>query len=220
VVLVDRPDAPQSVIGVVREGVSAHEPIAPMLDLINTALGGSFTSRLNQNLREDHGWTYGARTAFLETRHQGAFIARAAVVKTATGPALREMLGELDKMAKGGLTVEELAKVRAQDRADLVQTYETVSGISRRLGTLAMLGLPPSFDLEASRARQGATLARLLELARAHVHPESATVVVVGPRVEVVPQLEAIGLREMELWDPEGLPAAKSTEAPQGKKGC
>ena len=59
-VLVDRADAPQSVIAVVREGVAASDPKAPLLDLVNTALGGSFTSRLNQDLREEHGWSYGA----------------------------------------------------------------------------------------------------------------------------------------------------------------
>ena len=81
-------------LGVARAGVAASDPNAPLLDLINTALGGSFTSRLNQNLREDHGWTYGARSSFVETRGVGTFIARAAVFTNVTAPALKEMLNK------------------------------------------------------------------------------------------------------------------------------
>ncbi|WP_437736263.1 M16 family metallopeptidase [Sorangium sp. So ce1335] len=204
-VLVDRPGAPQSVISVVREGVAADDPRRPLLQLVNTALGGSFTSRLNQNLREDHGWSYGAASAFTDTRRQGAFVARASVIAEATGPALKEMLGELARMADAGLTPDELAKVQAQDRADLVSAYETANRTALRFATLARLGLPETFDATASQARQQATLPGLAELARA-VDPKGATVVVVGPQQEILPQLKAIGLGEPEVWDVEGQP--------------
>jgi predicted Zn-dependent peptidase len=202
-VIVDRPDAPQAVIAAIRAGVSASNPSAPLLDLINTALGGSFTSRLNQNLREDHGWTYGARSAFTETRGRGVFVARAAVHTEATGVALKELYNELAKMAASGLTRDEYAKVLAQDRGELVQAYEAVQSVSSRLGRLAMLGLSPTFDAQASRARQAATLKALAELAGA-VDPKPATIVVVGPKAQVEPQLKPLGLGEAELWDPEG----------------
>jgi predicted Zn-dependent peptidase len=202
-VLVDRPEAPQAVIAVVRDGVSASSPSAPLLDLINTALGGSFTSRINQSLREEHGWSYGARSTFSETRGQGVFTARAAVHTEVTGLALKELLAQLTKMAASGLTADEHKKVLAQDRGDLVQAYESVGGVSARLGRLAMLGLAPTFDAQASRARQQAALKDLAELARA-VDPKGGTIVVVGPRAQVAPQLAPIGLGEPELWDAEG----------------
>lgn len=211
-VLVDRPDAPQSVVSVVREGVTASDPKAPMLDLINSALGGSFSSRLNQNLREDHSWTYGAGSRFTESRSVGAFSARASIVTEATGPALKEMLGELEKMATSGLSNEELGKVKAQDRAELVQTYERVDGVAQRLGTLAILGLSPSFDALASRARQQATKAQLAALSAAVV-PTKASIIVVGPKAAVLPQLKAIGLPDPEIWDAEGFPL-KATDVP------
>ena len=214
-VLVDRPGAPQSVIAVVREGVSASDPRLARLELINTALGGSFTSRLNQNLREDKGWSYGARSGFTEVRGQGAFVARAAVHTDKTGQALKETLKELQEMAKSGLKPDELLKVHAQDRADLVQTYETVNGVTGRLAMLAMLGLPPSFDVTASRVRQTATLQELGPLAQAHVDPSGAILVVVGPRAEVAPQLVELGMTP-EMWDAEGMPLG--TKAPAGKK--
>lgn len=211
-VIVDRPDAPQSVVSVVREGVTASDPKAPMLDLINSALGGSFSSRLNQNLREDHSWTYGAGSRFTESRSVGAFSARASIVTEATGPALKEMLSELEKMAASGLSDEELSKVRAQDRAELVQTYERVDGVAQRLGTLAILGLSPSFDAAASRARQQATKAQLAALAAAVASPKSS-IIVVGPKAALLPQLKAIGLPDPEIWDAEGFPL-KATDVP------
>lgn len=215
-VLVDRADAPQSVLAVVREGVAASDPRAPVLDLVNTALGGSFTSRLNQDLREEHGWSYGAGSRFAETRGTGAFIAYASVVTEATGQALTAMLADLDKMATGGLTAEEHDKVLAQDRADLVQTYESVGGISRRLGTLALLGLPPGFDASASRARRHAPKAEVDKLAMA-VSPKGATIVVVGPAAAVTPQLEAAGLGKPELYDADGNPVKAGASKPAAK---
>lgn len=205
IVLVDRKDAPQSTIGFVREGPAASDPKAPLLDLINTALGASFTSRLNQNLREDHGYTYGARSGFTEMRGRGMFFARAAVRTDVTGKALAEMLKELDKMAASGLTADELGKVKAQDRAELVQQYETVNAVSGRLGTLALLGLPPGFDASATRARQAGTLAQVNELASA-VGRSAGTIIVVGPKKDVLPQLAEIGFADPELWDAEGQP--------------
>ena len=216
-ILVDRPGAPQSVIAVIREGVPVSDPKLAPLKLINTALGGSFTSRLNQNLREEKGWTYGARSAFTEVRGQGAFLARAAVLTDKTGPALKEMLRELKQMAESGLTQDELLKVRAQDRADLVQTYETVNGVSRRLAMLAMLGLAPDFDVSASRNRQTATLPELAALGRNHVDPSKAIVVIVGPRAEVAPQLAELNIHP-EVWDAEGTPVPTNTRQAAPKK--
>ncbi len=208
-VLVDRPDAPQSVIAVVREGVAANDPRAPLLELVNTALGGSFTSRLNQDLREEHGWSYGAGSAFTEMRGQGAFVVRASVVTEATGPALRAMLADLDKMASEGPTDDEVAKVKAQDRADLVEAYESLGSLGHRLGTLAILGLGPGFDAQASRARQEAPKSELDKLAAA-VSPARATIVVVGPSDAVAPQLAAGPGASPSFWIP------RASRLPQG----
>lgn len=208
-VIVDRPKAPQSVISVAREGVAVNAPLAPLLELINTALGGSFTSRLNQNLREDHGYTYGAHSAFTESRYTGMFVARAAVHTEVTGAALKEMLGELSKMAADGPSRDEVVKASAQDRAELVQTYESVTSSSVRLGRLSVLGLQATFDADATRIRQTATAGGLKLLASA-VDPKAATVVIVGPLAEIGPQLAGLGLGEPSLWDADGAPKAQS----------
>ena len=206
VIVVDRPDAPQSVVALCAPGIAASDPVAPLLDLVNTALGGSFTSRLNQNLREDHGWTYGARSSFVETRGVGTFVAHAAVFTKVTAAALREMVREIDDLATNGLTDSELRKVRAQDLTDMIQTNETVDGLSSRLLDLALLDLPPDFDAVASRTRQAAPPEQLAALAKAHLDPGKMTIVVVGPQEQVIPQLRALDRGQPVLWTPEGQP--------------
>lgn len=208
-VLVDRPDAPQSVITYAAPGVRAAEPDAPLLELVNTALGGSFTSRLNQNLREDHHWTYGASSSFVETRGQGPFVAQAAVFVDSTVPALKELLAEITKMRDGGLTEEEFEKGRARDLTDLIQTNETLDHLVSRLADLAELELPADQDSRASAARQRTTRAELSALAKAHLAPEQASIVIVGPRKVLEGQLGALGLGQPEVWTAQGKPAPK-----------
>lgn len=202
-ILVDRPEAPQSVIAFVRAGVAASNPLAPSLDLVNTALGGSFTSRLNQKLREEKGWSYGARSGFAETRGVGSFVARAAVRTDVTGPALAELLKELKGLEQGGLTDEEVEKVRAQDRADLVQTYEPVGGVAERLSQLVAMGLPPNHDAVCSLARQASSKPHLDRLAQRHFGPREGTIVVVGPRKIIEEQLRPLQLPAPEIWTAE-----------------
>jgi hypothetical protein len=108
-------------------------------------------------------------------------------------------------MATAGLLDEEVAKVKAQDRADLVQAYESNGRIARRLATLAILGLGPGFDATASHARQDASKAALDKLAN-RVAPGRASVIVVGPAHLVTPQLAEAGLPKPALWDADGNP--------------
>lgn len=203
-VVVDRPDAPQSVITLVGEGIPASSPDGPLLDLINTALGGSFTSRLNQNLREDHGWTYGARSAFVEARGVGAFVASSAVFTNVTAPALTEMLGEIDKIANSGLTDEEYRKVRARDLTDLIETNETIGSLVGRLSSLGIMALGHAHDATASAARQAATKADLDALAKRYLDTSKMSIIIVGPKDQVLPQLATLELGTPELWTTEG----------------
>jgi zinc protease len=205
-VLVDRPDAPQAVIALCAPGVAAADPKAPLLDLINTALGGSFTSRLNQNLREDHGWTYGARSSFVETLGVGPFVASAAVFTKVTAPALKEMVREVELLADEGLTDDELRKVRAQDLTDMIQTNQTVDGLSSRLTDLAIMRLSPDFDAKASEARQSAAAPQLAALAKEYLDVSRSTILVVGPKDELLPQLRALDRGTPEIWTAEGRP--------------
>ncbi len=204
VVVVDRPDAPQSVIALVREGVKGSDAEAPPLVRVNGALGGSFTSRLNQDLREEHGWSYGAKSRFAFTRATGIFVASAAVHTEHTGDALKAMLADIDAMAKKGLTDEEVEKTRLLARADLVEAFEGVENAARRLSRNAGVGLPPDHEAKASARLYGATKDELAKLAAKYTDPTNAVIVIVGPRAAVQKQLDAIGLKPIETTGPEG----------------
>jgi zinc protease len=203
-VLVDRPDAPQAVIAAVRPGISAASPDVPALWRVNDAIGGSFTSRLNQDLREEHGYTYGASSRYSLSRGPGQVVSRANVVTDKTGEALSAMLADLHKFADGGMTDDEVARTRSQARGDLVSLYETVEAIAGHLAGDAALGLPPDYEAKASRLRDAADKPLLDRLARQFYDPTGAIVVVVGPRARVQPAIDKLGLPPPELRDAEG----------------
>ncbi|MGD0524793.1 MAG: pitrilysin family protein [Polyangiaceae bacterium] len=204
VVLVDRPDAPQSVIAVLRPGIAASSPELPLLGRVNDAIGGSFTSRLNQDLREQRGLTYGAASRFSVSRGPGQVVAWASVDTPKTGEALAAMLGDLHQFSSGGLSDDEIARTRSQARSSLVGIYESVEGISGRLANDASLGRGADYEARASQASDEAQRAQLDPLAKRFYAPEDAVVVVVGPRAAVRPMLDAVGLPPPELRDADG----------------
>jgi predicted Zn-dependent peptidase len=204
VVIVDRPDAPQSVLALVRPGVAAGDVDAAALVRVNTALGGSFTSRLNQDLREEHGWSYGARSRFSFTKRTGIFSAVAAVHTEHTGEALKAMIADVEGVAREGLTDEEIEKTRLIARGELVDAFESVEAAARRLARNAGVGLPPDHEAKASAVLDRASKDDLKKLAAAHVDPANAIVVIVGPRAKLQPQLEKIGITTLQASGPEG----------------
>ncbi len=204
VVVVDRPDAPQSVIAVTRLGVVAGDSKTAPLSRVNAALGGSFTSRLNQDLREEHGWSYGARSRLSWNAMPGMFVAQAAVHTEHTGEALKAMIADIDELAKKGLTGDEVDKTRLLARSELVESYETVEAAVARLARNAGIGLPPDQDALTSARVQSATKDELGKLAASHLGLEDAVIVVVGPRAKLEPQLKAIGIEKPEIVGPEG----------------
>jgi len=145
-------------------------------------------------------------------------VARTSVETPVTGLALKEILSELASISTEGLTAEELEKVKAQDRADLVETYGTVGGIAGRMGSLVRIGLPPDFDEQVSQTRQRATLSQLAPLGKSHLTPDGAIIVIVGPAKDfeshepkgtvagVESQLAEHGFPKPVLWTPEGVP--------------
>ncbi|MFO0659503.1 MAG: pitrilysin family protein [Polyangiaceae bacterium] len=217
-VIVDRPNAPQVVMSIVREGVSAANPQQPILSLMNVALGGSFTSRLNQNLREKHGWTYGARSRFNLQRGSGMFVARAAIRTDAITPALKETLAEIRGMAASGLSEEEIHKVKAQMRADAVDTYGTSRGIASSLASNVGVGLGADADASVLKAQAAAPKASINELAKSFLALDHAVIVLVGPREEAEAALKANELPAPELRDAEGKPVKASAAATKVQK--
>jgi zinc protease len=203
-VIVDRPDAPQAVIAALRPGVAASDPEEPALWRVNDTIGGSFTSRLNQDLREEHGYTYGARSRFSRSRGPGQVVAWANVVTDKTGDAMAAMLADLKKFADSGLTEGEVDRTRSQARGEFVSVYQSDEGIAGHLAADASLGLPPDWEARSSAKREGALKPELDALAKQFFDPSDAILVVVGPRTKVQPMIDKLGLPPAEIRDADG----------------
>jgi zinc protease len=163
-VIVDRPEASQTVIRFAMPAVPYRSEQRTGLRLLNTILGGAFTSRLNQNLRERHGFTYGAASRYVLLPSGGYFIASASVDADATAAALREFLSELERLAGGDIADAEVAMAREMYRADVVQSFATLGGIVSAAAERLVGGLPVTTldtDLEAAGRIDAAALNQL-----------------------------------------------------------
>ncbi len=193
-VFVHRPGAPQTVIQILRPLPPAEGLERAVRNAVDTAFGGTFTSRLNANLREDKGWSYGARSRVLQEREQFLFEAGAAVVSAHTGDALREFQREFARMASAGLSGEELEKALESNRARLIETAETTAAQARALSELVRNQRP----LDALATDLAALAAVDLTAANAAARSGSYTfedclVVLVGDRTAITSQLADAG---------------------------
>ncbi|MHC5010629.1 MAG: M16 family metallopeptidase [Planctomycetota bacterium] len=141
VLFVDRPGSAQTVVRFMLPGLSFTEADRAGLMTLNTVFGGSFTSRLNANLRERHGYTYGAGSSFVHYAENGALVASAAVQTEVTGAALAEFFREFDAIRSGDVSAAEAEKARATVRAETVGSFETLRGLLGVYDPLARYGL-------------------------------------------------------------------------------
>jgi zinc protease len=207
-VLIDRPGAPQSVIRMVGPGEPRHSPDRPALAALNAIFGGSFTSRLNFNLREQKGYTYGAGSSFGFYRRAGTFAARAAVFTEVTAPAVTEFLRELNGMREEPVTPEELTKARATLLGRVAEGLSTSGGIAGQYAELRLFGLPLDEPARFVAALGQTDAAAIQRLALKHLDPDQMAIVIVGDRAVIEPPLRAIGLPEPILYDTDGMPLA------------
>lgn len=200
VILVDRPGGSQTELRVGQVGVSRRHPDFLRLKVMNSLLGGKFTSRLNLNLREQNGFTYGVYSSFASRLGPGPFSVAAAVATDVTGPAAREILGEIRRLRQEVVPREELASAQSY----LVGTFpfglQTVSGLANHLAELAVYDLPDDYYQRFPEEIQAVTPEEVLRVAREHLDPESMVLVAVGPAASLEPQLAPFG--EVEVVEP------------------
>jgi zinc protease len=205
-VLVDKPGAPQTVLRLVGPGVARSSADRPPLSLLATVLGGSFTSRLNFNLREKNGYTYGASARFQFLRRPGPFTAAASVFTKVTDAALTEFLKELGGIGTGQLQPEELGKARALLQQQISEALSTTGGTASTYADLSLYRLPLDEPARFTRALASADPARLKRLAARAIDPRTVTIVAVGDRKTIEPALRALGLPAPEIRDTDGNP--------------
>ncbi len=195
--LVDRPDAPQSEIRLGRIGVDrATEDYFP-LTVMNTVLGGSFTSRLNSILREERGYTYGAFSSFAMRRRPGPFVAQAAVNTPATDSAVAIFLRELERIREEAVPEEELRRARSYTALRLPQRFETVNDVADRLAELVLYELPLDFYETFVERTLAVTGEDVAAAARRHLDASDLVIVVAGDADRIEAPLRALGVGEV-----------------------
>jgi zinc protease len=204
VVLVHRPGAVQTVIRFAWAAPPYSDPDRVPLDLLNTILGGSFTSRLNQNLREAHGYTYGANSRFIMMPSLGIASAQSSVRADVTGASIGEFLKELDRIREGGISDDEVAKAQATVRNRRVDSTSGLDGLIDQAEEVLSAGLPFGEVDRALQSLTTVTAAQLDDLAKRRVIPREGVLVLVGDRDVVLPQLAGLGLPAPIEVDAEG----------------
>jgi zinc protease len=191
--LVDKPGAPQSQIRIGAVGVPRSTPDYFPITVMNTILGGSFTSRLNNNLREVHGYAYGAGSGFDMRVGPGPFAASAGVQTDKTAEALKEFFNELTAILKP-VPAEELARAKNYVSLRYPSAFEATGDISRRLEDALVYHLPDDYFSKYVQNIQAVTAADVQRVAQKYIQPDRTTVVVVGDLKTIEPGIRALNL--------------------------
>jgi zinc protease len=206
IVIVDRPGAPQSELRVGHLGRDRKTPDFAAIQLLQTVLGGAFTSRLNQNLREKHGYTYGARAHFDLERAPGPFVAEAAVRTDATAPALKETVAELAAM-RAPLSRDEVHKGRSLVLSAIVDAFGDGAATAGVLADLTTHKLPLDSWSRLPDALAALDVPQLAQAAARLFEPERLTIVIVGDRKLIDAQVRALPFAQhVEYRDADGKP--------------
>jgi len=193
VYLVDKPEAAQSQIRIGWVGVPRSTPDYAVLEVLNTVLGGSFTSRLNQNLREKNGYAYGASSAFDMRLSAGPFLAAAGVQTDKTADALREFFNELNGILTP-VPADELAKAKNYVALGFPGEFETTGDMARKLEELVIYNLPEATFSNFVPGVTAVTAADLQRAAARFIQPEKMAVVVVGDLKAIEGPIRALNL--------------------------
>jgi predicted Zn-dependent peptidase len=205
VYLIDKPGAAQSSVRIGTIGVARSTPDYFPLLVMNTVLGVPFTSRLNQNLRETHGYTYGAGSRFDMRREPGPFTARGEIVAAKTDSALVEFLKEL-RAIRDTVPQPELQKAKRYLQLMLPSLFETTGDIAYQLTSLAVYDLPLDFYNNYVQQVERVTQADVQRVARKYIDPEHLSIVVVGDRKQIEPGIRKLGLGDVLVRDIYGAP--------------
>ncbi|QDV34856.1 M16 family metallopeptidase [Tautonia plasticadhaerens] len=213
--LVDRPESAQSVLSVGEIGLPRDTPDYFPATLLNAVFGGQFSSRINLNLREDKGYTYGARSGFSFRKGAGPFSAGASVQTAVTAPALSELHRELVEITGDRpVTEQELADARGKLVLGFPGDFETAGSVASQLEALVLYGLPDDYFTTYQDALEAVTLEQVREAATRHLHPGKMTMLVVGDRDAIASELESLPfVPSITLRDPQGDPVESADGA-------
>jgi zinc protease len=171
---------------------------------MNSILGGLFSSRINMNLREKNGYTYGAFSQFAFHREGGSFISGALVRTDVTAPATKELFTELNRIHTDAATPEELKLAKDNALRSLPGSFATVEDEIGLMAELFVYALPKDYFQKLPAQYEAVTPEAVAKAAEAFVHPDNLIVVAVGDREKIQPGLEKLNLGPIELRDESG----------------
>ncbi len=200
--IMDRPQAAQTQVLMGHVGPIRMHPDRAKLRLLNAIFGGKFSSRINLNLREVHGFTYGANSSFSARRGPGPFAIQAAIENQHVGAAVEQVLLELRRIRTEPIEKTELEDARSYLLGVQPYGFQTLEGWLSALGSLAVFDLPTDWYEQQQLALTRVTSADLLQVANEHLHPERLVVVAVGPAEQIARQFGAeFGAVEVHTLD-------------------
>jgi zinc protease len=196
--LIDKPGAAQSQIRIGWVGVARSTPDYPTLQVLNTILGGAFTSRLNTNLRETHGYSYGAFSTFDERLSAGPFYASAGVQTDKTAEALKEFFIELTGILKP-VPGEELDKAKNYVALGFPAEFESTGDLARKMEEQVVYSLGDEYFPSYIRSVVQVTAPGVEKAATRYIQPDKFAVVVVGDRKVIEAGMRALNLGPIEI---------------------
>ena len=203
-ILVDKAGAPQTALRLAVIGPDRKTPDFAPLQVMNAALGGLFTSRLNTNLREEKGYTYGVHSGFQYRRMPGPFAIAASVRTDVTGPAVSEMFKEVRAMIARPMTTAELANARNSQVLSLPGQFETNKSIVASLANTWIYDLGLDYYAGLPQRYAGVTGGQVQAVAKKYLQPENLIVIGVGDKASIAPQLSKLKLAPVEYRDADG----------------
>ena len=204
IIIVDRPGAQQTMVRLLQMGVSRDTPDYPALEVMNSELGGLFSSRINLNLREEHGYTYGASSFFIYRRSLGYFVAGGGIRTDATAPAVTEILKEIHRMIDTPMMADELTLAKDSQSRSLPGIFETNSGVAGALSEIFMYNLARDYFSTLPERLNAVTVADAEAVAKKYLHPDQMILVCVGDRSKIEPELGKLDLGAIQIRDADG----------------
>ena len=203
-ILVDRPGAPQTTLLCYELGAARSTPDYAPLEVMNTDLGELFSSRINMNLREAHGYTYGAGSSFVFHREPGPFIAFSDVRTDVTAPATTEIFNELKRMRDTQMTAEEMKLSKDSITRSLPGRFERGTDAVGTFAEIFVYGLPLDYFSRFPEMVEAVTPDQAQGVAQKYIHPEKIVVLAIGDRGKIEGEMKKLNLGKVEIRDAEG----------------
>ncbi len=204
VVIVDKPGAPQTALFAFGLGVPANSPELPIIQVANYTLGGAFTSRINMNLREAHGYTYGAQSVYQTYRAGGQFLTGGLVRTDVTAPAAKELMNEVRNFPSHPPTDTELAAAKSALTQSLQGNFETNGFSASAMASIFLYDRPLDYYATLPGKYGAVSSSDVARIASEDIHPGNLVILAAGDRAKIEPGLKDAGLGAVEVRDING----------------